>query len=205
MSGLLFIVAAPSGAGKSSLVNAVLGADARLRLSVSHTTRAPRQGEQDGREYYFVDVARFEAMRAAGSFLEHAFVHGNWYGTSKAQIDAARAQDRDVVLEIDWQGARQVRTAFPDSISVFILPPSMQVLEQRLRARATDSDAVIARRLAAASSEIAHAGEFEYAIINNDFGTARDDLAAVFRAARLMTARQRVRHAAVFAGTSDPN
>lgn len=205
MSGLLYIVAAPSGAGKSSLVNAVLAADARLRLSVSHTTRAPRAGEQNGREYFFVDVARFEEMRAAGDFLEHAFVHGNWYGTSKAQIEAARTQDRDVVLEIDWQGARQVRAAFPDAVSVFILPPSMQVLEQRLRTRATDSEAAIARRLAAASSEIAHAGEFEYAIINNDFGTARDDLAAVFRATRLMTARQRVVHAQVFAGASNPN
>lgn len=205
MSGLLYIVAAPSGAGKSSLVNAVLAADARLRLSVSHTTRAPRAGEQNGREYFFVDVARFEEMRAAGDFLEHAFVHGNWYGTSKAQIEAARTQDQDVVLEIDWQGARQVRAVFPDAVSVFILPPSMQVLEQRLRTRATDSEAAIARRLAAASSEIAHAGEFEYAIINNDFGTARDDLAAVFRATRLMTARQRVVHAQVFAGASNPN
>ncbi len=205
MSGLLYIVAAPSGAGKSSLVNAVLAADARLRLSVSHTTRAPRAGEQNGREYFFVDVARFEEMRAAGDFLEHAFVHGNWYGTSRAQIEAARTQDRDVVLEIDWQGARQVRAAFPDAVSVFILPPSMQVLEQRLRTRATDSEAAIARRLAAASSEIAHAGEFEYAIINNDFGTARDDLAAVFRATRLMTARQRVVHAQVFAGASNPD
>lgn len=205
MSGLLFIVAAPSGAGKSSLVNAVLAADARLRLSVSHTTRAPRPGEQDGREYFFVDVPRFEAMRAAGDFLEHAFVHGNWYGTSKRQIDAARTQDRDVVLEIDWQGARQVRAIYPDVVSIFILPPSMQVLEQRLRARATDSEAAIARRLAAASSEISHAGEFEYAIINNDFGNARDDLAAVFRAARLTTARQRERHRDLFAATHNPD
>ncbi len=205
MSGLLYIVAAPSGAGKSSLVNALLGADARLRLSVSHTTRAPRPGEQDGREYFFVDVERFDAMRAAGDFLEHAFVHGNWYGTSKAQIAAARTQDRDVVLEIDWQGARQVRAVFPDAVSVFILPPSMQVLEQRLRARATDSEATIARRLAAASSEIAHAGEFEYAIVNNDFETARADLGAVFRAARLVTARQRARHARLFNAAPDPH
>lgn len=204
MSGLLYIVAAPSGAGKSSLVNAVLAADARLRLSVSHTTRAPRPGELDGREYFFVDVPRFEAMRVAGDFLEHAFVHGNWYGTSKRQIDAARNQDRDVVLEIDWQGARQVRAIYPDAVSVFILPPSMQVLEQRLRARATDSEATIGRRLAAASSEIAHAGEFEYAIINNEFGNARDDLAAVFRAARLATARQRERHTQLFAATDKP-
>lgn len=199
MRGLLFIVAAPSGAGKSSLVNAALAQDGRLRLSVSYTTRAPRPGEADGREYFFVDLPRFQAMRTAGDFLESAEVHGNHYGTSSRQIVSAREQDVDIVLEIDWQGARQVRAKFPDAVSIFILPPSLEELERRLRARGQDSDVIIRRRMAAAATEISHAPEFEHVIINRTFGDARDDLLAIVRAARLTTAYQRLRHPELFA------
>jgi len=198
MQGLLYIVAAPSGAGKSSLVNAALVADARLRLSVSHTTRAPRPGEVDGREYFFVDAPRFLAMRDAGDFLESAEVHGNFYGTSRSQIDAVRNRDVDIVLEIDWQGARQVRAAYPDAVSIFILPPSLAELERRLRARGKDAEDTIRRRLANAASEIDHAPEFAHVIINRDFDEARDDLLAVVRAARLTMQRQRARHPDLF-------
>jgi guanylate kinase len=198
MSGCLFIVAAPSGAGKSSLVNAVLAEDPRLRLSISYTTRAPRPGEQNGREYHFVDRDAFLAMAAAGDFLESAEVHGNFYATSQRQIEEIRAGGHDAVLEIDWQGAQQVRRRFPDAIGVFILPPSAAALRERLIARRQDSEAVIQRRLAAAEDEMSHAAEFDYAIINNDFDEARRDLAAVIRAARLTLARQAVRHPDLF-------
>lgn len=196
--GLLFIVAAPSGAGKSSLVNAVLAEDPRLVLSISYTTRAPRPGEQHGREYFFVDRAEFGRMRDDGAFLECAEVHGNMYGTSQRQIADLRADGRDVVLEIDWQGAQQVRRLFPDAVGIFILPPSTEELERRLRARGQDSDAVIRRRLDGAAEEIGHAAEFDYVIINNDFDDARRDLAAVIRAARLALARQSARHPELF-------
>jgi guanylate kinase len=190
MSGCLFIVAAPSGAGKSSLVNAVLAEDPRLRLSISYTTRAPRPGEQNGREYHFVERDAFLAMAAASDFLESAEVHGNLYATSQRQIEEIRASGHDAVLEIDWQGAQQVRRLFRDAIGIFILPPSLEALRQRLIARRQDSAAVIQRRLAAAKDEMSHAAEFDYAIINNDFEEARKDLAAVVRAARLTLARQ---------------
>ncbi len=199
MLGMLFIIAAPSGAGKSSLVNAALAVDPRLQLSVSYTTRAPRPGEEDGREYFFVDPPKFLAMRAAGDFLESAEVHGNYYATSSRQIASARARDTDIVLEIDWQGARQVRAKFPDAVSVFILPPSLKELEKRLRARGQDSDATIRRRLAVATTEISHAPEFDHVIINRSFDEARDDLLAIMRAARLTTARQQIRHRELFA------
>ena len=198
LPGLLVIVSAPSGAGKSSLVNAVLARDSGLRLSVSHTTRAPRPGEADGREYFFVDEPRFRAMLAAGDFLEHAAVHGNLYGTSQREIASARDAGYDLILEIDWQGASQVRKFFSDAVSVFILPPSIAELERRLRARKQDSDATIARRVAAAAAEIAHAPDFEYVIINNDFDAAAADLTAVIRTARLRTARQRMRYPELF-------
>jgi guanylate kinase len=198
MSGCLFIVAAPSGAGKSSLVNAVLAEDPRLRLSISYTTRAPRPGEQNGREYHFVDRDAFLAMAAAGDFLESAEVHGNYYATSQRQIEEIRAGGHDAVLEIDWQGAQQVRRRFPDAIGVFILPPSAAALRERLVARRQDSEAVIQRRLAAAEDEMSHAVEFDYAIINNDFAEARKDLAAVIRAARLTLARQAAQHPDLF-------
>jgi guanylate kinase len=198
MQGLLFIVAAPSGAGKSSLVNAVLAGDPGLRLSISYTTRAPRPGEADGREYHFVDRDAFLRMAAAGDFLESAEVHGNFYATSQRQIEQIRAGGHDAVLEIDWQGAQQVRRLFPDAIGIFILPPSLVALRHRLVARGQDSDAVIQRRLAAAEEEMSHAVEFDYAIINNEFDEARRDLAAVIRASRLSLARQSARYPELF-------
>jgi guanylate kinase len=198
LSGNLIVVSAPSGAGKSTLVNAVLAADPGLRLSVSHTTRAPRPGEEDGREYHFVDAPAFEAMAAGGEFMESARVHGNLYGTSRRWIAETRARDLDIVLEIDWQGARQVRRIFPDAVSVFILPPSLEELERRLRSRGKDSDSAIRERLANASDEIAHVGEFDYCIINKDFEEAQRDLSAVIRAARLKMARQVALHPEFF-------
>jgi guanylate kinase len=198
MTGLLFIVSAPSGAGKSSLVNALLGADARIALSVSYTTRTPRIGERDGREYRFVDAAVFRSMAERGDFLESAEVHGNLYGTSRSQIAALRAGGQDVLLEIDWQGAAQVRRVFPDAIGIYILPPSRAELERRLRARAQDSDAAIRRRLEAAAEEMSHVREFDYVIINRDFDDAQQDLAAVVRASRLRLAQQSAAHPELF-------
>lgn len=185
MTGNLFVVSAPSGGGKTSLVSAVLAEDPELVLSISFTTRAPRPGEKNGREYHFVSPATFEAMLERGEFLECAEVHGNRYGTSQKWIEEMRACGKDVVLEIDWQGAEQVRRHYPVATTVFILPPSMAELERRLRARAQDSDAVIRRRMENAVEEISHAVEFDYVIINNVFEEARRDLAAVVRAARL--------------------
>jgi guanylate kinase len=181
MSGKLFVITAPSGAGKSSLINALLKDDPRLKLSISYTTRAPRPGEQNGREYHFVDDATFLAMRSRGEFLESAEVHGYRYGTSKKMITETLASGEDLVLEIDWQGARQVRALYPDCVGIFIHPPSIEELERRMRARGQDSDAVIRRRLQNAQDELAHAGEFEYAIINKDFDTAKADLAEIIR------------------------
>jgi guanylate kinase len=198
MQGLLFIVAAPSGAGKSSLVNAVLADDPRLVLSISYTTRAARPGEVNGREYHFVDRATFQRMLEASEFLESAEVHGNLYATSQKQIVDVRASGRDVLLEIDWQGAQQVRRLFPEAIGIFILPPSRRELERRLRARGKDADAAIERRLAAAEEEMSHAAEFDFVIINNDFEEARRDLAAVVRASRLRLAYQSARHPELF-------
>jgi guanylate kinase len=198
VSGLLFIVAAPSGAGKSSLVAGVLGDDPNLALSVSYTTRAPRPGEANGREYHFVDRATFERMLEAGEFLESAEVHGNYYATSQRQIESIRASGRDALLEIDWQGAQQVRRLYPEAIGIFILPPSAAELERRLVNRGQDSEAVIRRRLAAAEAEMSHAAEFDYVIINKDFEEACRDLAAVVRASRLTLARQSARHPELF-------
>jgi len=200
MSGDLFIISAPSGAGKSSLVNALLAEDANLAHSVSYTTRAPRAGEQEGREYHFVDPKTFAAMAKRGEFLESAEVHGNRYGTSKKWIADARARGLDIVLEIDWQGARQVRKAFPEAVSVFILPPAppLPELERRLRGRGQDSEDAIERRLANAREEIGHAGEFDYVIINKEFEEARRDLSAIVRASRLSASRQRARHPEAF-------
>lgn len=198
MIGNLIIVSAPSGAGKSSLVNAMLGEISGVQLSVSHTTRAPRPGEVDGREYHFVDVAQFTEMAGRGVFLEHALVHGNHYGTSREWIAATRAADVDIILEIDWQGAQQVRRMFPDAVSVFVLPPSMQELERRLRSRGQDDEQAIRKRMANAAEEIAHLGEFEYVIINKDFDLARAELGAIVRAARARLANQRERHSSLF-------
>ena len=179
MSGRLFVVTAPSGAGKTSLINALLKEDPRLKLSVSYTTRPPRPGERDGREYHFVDDATFLAMRGRGEFLESAEVHGYRYGTSRKAIADTLAKGQDLVLEIDWQGARQVRALYPGCVGIFIHPPSIEELERRMRARAQDSDTVIRRRMQNARDELAHAREFEYAIINKDFDTARHELAEI--------------------------
>ena len=184
MSGRLFVITAPSGAGKTSLISALLKEDPRLKLSVSYTTRPPRPGEQDGREYHFVDDATFLAMRERGEFLESAEVHGYRYGTSRKLITDTLAKGQDLVLEIDWQGAQQVRALYPDCVGIFIHPPSIEELERRMRARAQDADAVIRRRLQNAREELAHASEFEYAIINKDFDTARRELAEIVQMER---------------------
>jgi guanylate kinase len=198
MSGQLFIVAAPSGAGKTTLVRLLLEQDPAIRLSVSYTTRAPRSGEVDGVAYHFVALERFRAMIERGDFLEWAEVHGNYYGTSRPWIEAELAAGRDVLLEIDWQGARQVRALFPAAIGVFILPPSREELERRLIGRATDSAEVIARRLAAAEEEMRHVGDFDYVIINGELQRALGDLLALTRASRLRLAQQTERQSGLF-------
>ncbi|MCL2345011.1 MAG: guanylate kinase, partial [Desulfobulbus sp.] len=190
---------APSGAGKTTLVRLLLEGEPEVRLSISHTTRAPRPGEADGREYHFVDAAAFRAMIERHDFLEWAEVHGNFYGTSQQWIAECLAAGDDILLEIDWQGAQQVRAQFPQAIGVFILPPSMAELARRLNARGADSDEVVARRLAAAQAEMRHVGEFDYVIINDRLEQALEELRAIVRASRLRLAAQRVRHAALFA------
>ncbi|MBV8402598.1 MAG: guanylate kinase [Gammaproteobacteria bacterium] len=174
--GRLFVIAAPSGAGKTSLVKALLDGDPALRLSVSHTTRPRRPTEQEGREYHFVTVPEFERLCAAGEFLEHARVFDNLYGTSRTYVEQQLAAGHDVVLEIDWQGAQQVRRAMPQCVTIFILPPSRATLAERLARRATDTAAVIARRLADAAGDMSHYREFDYVVVNDDFGRAVEDL-----------------------------
>jgi guanylate kinase len=191
--GCLFVIAAPSGGGKTSIVNALLAREPGIRLSVSYTTRPPRPGEHDGVHYHFVDIARFDALRAAGEFLEHAHVHGHWYATSSSWLAAQVAAGQDVLLEIDWQGAVQVRRLMPDSVQIFILPPSLEVLKDRLEKRGQDAPAVIARRIEGAREEMRRWAEFDYVIINQDFAAAVDDVAAIVRAARLKATRQGVR------------
>ncbi len=194
MSGSLFVISAPSGAGKTSLVQALLNINPQIDLSVSYTTRAPRAGEQDGRDYHFVSRADFLAMAQRGEFLESAEVYGNFYGTSQQWIARNNAQDRDVLLEIDWQGAAQVRKLFPDCVTIFILPPSMEALAQRLAGRGKDSMEVIAKRLAAARDDVAHVAEFDYVIINDNMNEALRELNAVVLSARLKATRQLSRH-----------
>ncbi|HMM46355.1 MAG TPA: guanylate kinase [Thiobacillaceae bacterium] len=196
--GALYIVSAPSGAGKTSLVKALLKADAGIRLSISYTTRPPRPGETDGRDYHFVTRERFEAMLADGEFLEHAEVYGNFYGTSKGSIERDLEAGRDILLEIDWQGAAQVKQHFPACVGIFVLPPSFNALRTRLAGRGQDSEAVIERRLAAASHDVAHAAAFDYIIVNDDFDHALQDLVAIARSVRLEARRQLDRHAALF-------
>jgi guanylate kinase len=202
--GVLFVIAAPSGGGKSSMVNALLAREPGIRLSISWTTRPPRPGESEGQHYHFVDEPRFRELADAGEFLEHANVHGNWYATSATWLQAQLAGGQDVLLEIDWQGAAQVRKLIPGSVHIFILPPSLAALNDRLVRRGQDSAEVIARRLAGAFEEIRHWAEFDYVIINQDFATAVDDLAAIVRAARLTPSRQRDRHAKLLAELMQP-
>jgi guanylate kinase len=190
MSGNLFIVSAPSGAGKSSLVKALLEQDAGIRLSVSSTTRAPRPGEVDGVHYHFISREVFQERLGRGEFLESAEVYGNFYGTSQRWIEAEMAAGRDILLEIDWQGAAQVRKLIPATLSIFILPPSLAELQRRLDGRGTDDTEIIARRMAAAREDISHALEFDYLVINDQFADALADLLAIARAQRLMIGRQ---------------
>lgn len=197
MSGNLFVVVAPSGAGKTSLVNDLLQREPGMRLSISYTTRAPRDGELNGREYHFVAREQFEKMIAAGDFLEHANVFGNYYGTSRRWIEEQLSGDHDVLLEIDWQGAQQLRKLFPHMVGIFIMPPSLKELRRRLQARGKDSPETIERRLSGAREDISHVLEFEYIIVNETFESAVADLIAVVRAARLARARQSVRLASL--------
>ena len=195
MRGQLFIVAAPSGAGKSSLVNAVLARPQGICLSISYTSRGPRPGERHAQHYHFVDKAEFERMVAAGDFFEHALVHGDYKGTARQSVEPQLATGQDVLLEIDWQGAKQVKLKVPDALGVFILPPSREALQERMRTRAQDSEAVIAQRLAAAREEMSHYTEFDYVIVNEVFSTAVDEMCAIFTASRLRREPQVARHA----------
>lgn len=198
MPGTLFIVTAPSGAGKTTLVSGLLERDPQVRLSVSYTTRAPRAGEVNGQHYHFIDVPGFRALRDKGEFLEWAEVHNNYYGTSKRWLEEQIRAGRDILLEIDWQGAQQVRKVFPKAVGVFILPPSVEELERRLRGRGTDSEDVISRRVLGARGEMRHVAEFDYVIINENLPAAIEDLVAVVRASRLRYANQEARQPAFF-------
>ena len=197
--GSLFAIVAPSGAGKTSLVRGLLETEPAVRLSVSYTTRPPRPGEQDGVDYHFVSEQDFIRRRDAGEFLEWAQVHGNLYATSQSWIAAQTAAGSDILLEIDWQGAEQVSRIFPDTVGIFIAPPSIDELRRRLQGRAQDSAAVIERRIAAAQAELAQAGRFQYVIINQDFGTALEQLCSIVRASRLRFAKQQARNPDTFA------
>jgi guanylate kinase len=177
--GKLFVIAAPSGAGKTSLVRALMERRPALRFSISYTTRRQRPNEREGRDYFFVEKPEFERMVAAGEFLEHARVFDNCYGTSRAQVEQLLDRGQDVLLEIDWQGAQQIRRALPECRTIFVLPPSREALEQRLRGRGTDSDEVIARRLRDSIADLSHWNEFDYIVVNDDFGRATEELDAI--------------------------
>ncbi|QHG67889.1 guanylate kinase [Pseudomonas putida] len=193
-SGTLYIVSAPSGAGKTSLVTALIKADPRVSVSVSHTTRAMRPGEEHGVNYHFVSHDDFKGLIAKGDFLEHAEVFGNFYGTSRSALQEVLDRGNDLILEIDWQGAQQVRKLMPEARSVFILPPSQQALRERLDGRGQDSEEIIAGRMKEAVSEMVHYDEYEYVIINDDFGVALEELKAVFVANRLLLNKQQQRY-----------
>ena len=198
--GTLYIVAAPSGAGKSSIVNAVLARDAEIALSISFTSRGARPGERHAQHYHFISAEEFEAMIRAGDFFEYARVHGDWKGTARQSVEPQLAAGKDVLLEIDWQGARQVRSKIPDAVSVFILPPSRAALEERMRKRGQDSEDTIARRLAAAHEEMSHYHEFDYVIVNEIFDTAVAEMCSIFTASRLRRDAQAQRHAGMIEG-----
>jgi len=194
MPGNLFIISAPSGAGKTSLVQALLNINPQIDMSVSYTTREPRLGERDGKDYHFVSRETFVAMSERGEFLESAEIYGNLYGTSQTWISHEITRGRDILLEIDWQGAAQIRRMFPECVSVFILPPSKQALEERLKKRGKDNDAVIAKRMAAVQQEVAHIAEFDYVIINDNLNEALRELNAVVLSAKLRRERQLALH-----------
>lgn len=198
--GTLFVISAPSGAGKTSLVSEMLRNDSRLGVSISHTTRAMRKGEQDGVNYHFVSRDSFEAMIARGDFLEHADVFGNYYGTSQVWVRETLARGQDVILEIDWQGAQQVRRLMPDCVGIFIVPPSAEILRERLTGRGTDQPEVVERRLLEAREECRHAVEFDYLVVNDVFENALADLLAIVRSQRLAMSRQRNRHGELLSG-----
>ena len=193
-SGTLYIISAPSGAGKTSLVKALLDSSSQITVSVSHTTRAMRSGEVHGVNYHFTPLEEFTAMLERSEFLEHAEVFGNWYGTSQQWVEQTLATGQDLILEIDWQGAQQVRRLMPQAKSIFILPPTRQALLQRLRNRGQDDESIIQRRMNEATSEMSHYVEYDYVIINDDFATALDDLKAIIRANHLTQTPQRSRH-----------
>lgn len=197
ITGNLFIITAASGAGKTSLIKALLKQDAHLKLSVSHTTRKPRPGETNGVDYHFVDDATFLTMLGDAQFLESAEVHGARYGTSQSAVDGPLKAGFDVILEIDWQGAAQVRRLFPNAVSIFVLPPSIETLEHRLNSRGQDSQETISRRVAAAQSEMRHVGEFDYVTINDTFEVALQDIVAIMRAQRLVATVQLQRYASL--------
>ncbi|KEZ95916.1 guanylate kinase [Xanthomonas vasicola pv. vasculorum NCPPB 895] len=203
MRGTLYIVAAPSGAGKSSIVNATLARDPKIALSISFTSRAPRPGERHAEHYHFVSSDEFQGMIEAGDFFEYALVHGDWKGTARQSVEPQLAAGHDVLLEIDWQGARQVRQKVPDAVSVFILPPSRQALDERMRKRGQDSEEVMAQRLAAAREEMLHFEEFDYVIINETFDTAVSEMCAIFTASRLRRQAQQQRHAGLIQALLD--
>ena len=194
-TGTLYIVSAPSGAGKTSLVNALTDLDKQIRVSVSHTTRAMRPGEVNGVNYHFVEREEFVKMIEHGDFLERAEVFGNLYGTSQSHLQQTLDEGHDLILEIDWQGAEQVRQLMPKARSIFILPPSLEALHQRLTNRGQDSDAIIEGRMREAVSEMSHYVEYDYLVINDDFKVALDDLKAIFRANQLLQSPQQQRHA----------
>ena len=198
-NGTLYIISAASGAGKTTLVSAVLQQVSDLEVSVSHTTRAPREGEVDGENYHFVDKEKFEAMVEGSEFFEYATVFGNMYGTSRQHIQEQLQKGKDVILEIDWQGARQIRQLMPDCKSVFIVPPSTAALRERLTSRGQDDEAVIERRMHEAISEMSHYVEFDYLIINDDFDEARDNLAAIIKGNRMLHEHQQQKHADLLA------
>ncbi|MBV1885045.1 MAG: guanylate kinase [Gammaproteobacteria bacterium] len=200
MSGTLYILSAPSGAGKTSLVSALLSETDNIRVSISHTTRTRREGEQDQVNYHFIDRPKFEQMIADDAFLEYAEVFGNFYGTSKQWVEDTLAKNEDVILEIDWQGAQLIRQALPETNSIFILPPSKQTLMERLQQRAQDDDSVIAKRIALASEEMSHYPEYDYVVINDDFNVALSELRAIVMARRLLQKHQTTTHQQLIQG-----